>query len=515
VEKSRAIIKSRNHTGEPSPESNRNPDPDLGQQHKQATARYARAEERPNQIRNLPTADHSLRYTRCQDGADDLTNGGERMAFIDSHPHPRVLFVGWDENDPDLREMEALVATPKVWDGLTSSVRWEDWDAAVTRSKFTYTRGPHIVDVLAFGVRELPHLIHSGRSVCSGQLDQVSPQFQINDDLPDEIRRLVRDDLAPWLRSRPRRPLMALFDQYSVHPITLDNCGEDELTWFAQDPDGTLIAGAYPTTSTGSVWCVPFVPEHPSRWLAAALKEWHRARPDAFPDRDPWQDRPHWSSREELRARARLKEAETELEALVAARRVEIATLGDELRTAQGEAERGVRRLVAAQGDAELTEEVALALSELGFEVEKRDEVIPAGMAKQEDLRVSLPGGRPGIVEVKGYTRGAKQGDLMKITKYAMLFEREMGHPPERQWYVCNQFLATDPDQRPQILAGADDDLVEFAAGGGAVIDTRELFKLVRAVEDGWSTVEDARTSLWNSPPRYVAPIAGSTAETS
>lgn len=44
MEKSRATTKSRNHTGEPSPESNRNPDPDLAQQHKQTSVRCGPAE---------------------------------------------------------------------------------------------------------------------------------------------------------------------------------------------------------------------------------------------------------------------------------------------------------------------------------------------------------------------------------------------------------------------------------------------------------------------------------------
>jgi hypothetical protein len=335
----------------------------------------------------------------------------------------------------------------------------------------------------------------------------VSPQFQINDDLPDELRRLVRDDLAPWLRGHPQRPLMTSSDQYSRHPVTLEDCGEDAPIWFALDPDGTLIAGAYATTSTGSVWCIPFVPEHQSRWLAAALKEWHRARPQAFPDRDPWQQRLQWMSQPELDASARIEDAETELEELITTRRAAIETLRDTLRSAQNAADHGVRRLLTAQGDSELTAEVFQALISLGFSVENRDGSVPKGTAKQEDLRVTQPGEGTGIAEVKGYTRGAKQSDLLKITKYATLFERETGQPPARQWYVCNQFLATDPDSRPEILAGADDDLAEFGSDGGVVIDTRELFKLIRAVEDGRLTAEDARESLWNSPPRYVAPI--------
>lgn len=433
---------------------------------------------------------------------------GERdiMALIDSHPHPRVLFVGWGEDDPNLLKMMGLVATSQVWNGKPSSVRWADWDAVVARHEFSYAWGPHMVEVLAFGADTLPTLNTSGHSVKSGGIKQVSPEFETNDDLPDELRRLIRDDLAPWLRDQSARPLMNAPDTYSTQRLTLNDCVGDGATWFARDPDGTLIAGSYATVSGGRVWCVPFLPEHPDRWLAAALSEWHKVRPDVFPDRDPWRQRPQWMSRPELDAMARIEDAETELEALITTRRAAIETLGDTLRSAQSEADQGVRRLLTAQGDSELTAAVVQALTSFGFSVENRDDSVPKGTAKQEDLRVTPPGEGTGIAEVKGYTRGAKQSDLLKITKYATMFERETGQPPARQWYVCNQFLATDPDSRPDILAGADDDLAEFGTDGGVVIDTRELFKLIRSVEDGRITAEEARASLWNSPPRYVAP---------
>lgn len=434
------------------------------------------------------------------------------MAFIDSHPHPRVLFVGWDEDDPNLLAMTDLVATPRIWDGELSSIRWKDWDAVVTRADFEYSPYGHAVEALAFGVRDLPQYGGAGQEVRSGETRQVSPEFQINDDLPDDLRRLVRDDLVPHLSALPGRPLMVALDQGWPHRIKSAACVGDGSYWFAQDPDGTLIAGSYATKGEGHVWCVPFEPEHPERWLAAVMREWRRLRPDVFPDRDPWQQRPQWMSRAELDATARIEDAESELEELMASRLTAIEGLRDELRSAQKATDSGVRRLLTAQGDYELTEEVLRALQRLGFEVEDRDGAIPKGAPRQEDLRVSLPGSQ-GIVEVKGYTRGAKQSDLLKITKYAALFERETKRPPARQWYVCNQFLATDPDHRPDILAGADDDLAEFGSDGGVVIDTRELFKLVRSVEDGHLTAEDARTSLLESPPRYVAPVVESTTE--
>lgn len=426
------------------------------------------------------------------------------MAVIGSHPHPRVLFVGWEEDDPALEEMARLVPTARLWDGYPSSIRWKDWDAVVARAPFSYGWGAPVA-VLALNVEDLPNTeAESGiRTVSSGRQAQVSPEFEINGALPAGLRRLVSDDLAPWLSSQDSRPLMAISDvPFASEPRSV---GAVPPLWFARDPDSTMIAGAYKSPRGGPVWSLPYEPEHPARWLSAALLQWHEDMPEAFPDRDPWQQRPGWMTRDEQDIATQIDVAEADLEREIARRRSEIEVLRDGLRSAQRAADSGIRQLLTSQGDEDLTSAVSAALTTLGFRVELRDDAIPPGQAKQEDLRVTPPGGKTGIAEVKGYSGGAKQGDLLKITKYATLFERETGEPPERQWYVCNQFMKMDPDTRQQILAGADEDLAEFAADGGAVIDTRDLFKLVRSFEDGIVTAEEARGALWTSPPRFVA----------
>ena len=118
-----------------------------------------------------------------------------------------------------------------------------------------------------------------------------------------------------------------------------------------------------------------------------------------------------------------------------------------------------------------------------------------------EDLRLSDPDepAWTNITEVKGLTGGAKLSDLQRFGRYAGLFLRRTGEFPKSRWYLVNQFLGADPDTRPPPLVGAEDDVQVFAEDGGLVIDTRELFQLVRAVEQGRIDQAAARRLLRSS----------------
>lgn len=418
------------------------------------------------------------------------------MAVIDSNPHPRVLFVGWHPDEPDYLEMAELVATGRVWDGIAASVRWPDWDAVVARGSFIYAaKSSHPVAVLAFGVTTLPAIdVHGARQPVSyGERTQVSPEFEVNDALQEPLRELVREDLALWLRRQPKRPLMTRLSYRSAMRSEVTGEPGHASAWFARDPDGALISGSYVCHSGGSVWSLPFEPEHPARWLAAALQQWHEERPDAFPSQDPWQKRAHWMSRAEREATAKIDAAERELREEVARRTAQIQGLRHEFDAVSAAADLTTRRVLTATGE-ELVDAVSDALTSLGMVVARRGQLATA----------TTPTGETAIVQVEGCTAGASPRDLLRIARAAAAYERETGRAPERAWYVVNHFLATDPDQRPEVLAGADDSVAEFAVDGGAVIDTRELFALVRAVEDGSISTADALAALWSSGPRFT-----------
>lgn len=70
-------------------------------------------------------------------------------------------------------------------------------------------------------------------------------------------------------------------------------------------------------------------------------------------------------------------------------------------------------------------------------------------------------------------------------------------------WYVANIFRTQSPEGRPEIFAGADDQLDSFADPDGLVIDTRELFDLLKQVESGAVSPSAARAVLKNSTGRF------------
>ncbi len=116
-----------------------------------------------------------------------------------------------------------------------------------------------------------------------------------------------------------------------------------------------------------------------------------------------------------------------------------------------------------------------------------------------EDLRVTCPD-QPDllvIAEVKGYARGgAKASDLIQVSQHAMRFTQREGRAPDRAWYIVNQFASMDPDTRQKALAGASEDVEVFAQGGGLIVDSRDLFRLLQMVTVGSVEPADAREQL-------------------
>ncbi len=158
----------------------------------------------------------------------------------------------------------------------------------------------------------------------------------------------------------------------------------------------------------------------------------------------------------------------------------------------------------------ELVAAVTNALELFGFEASDRDTINPPN-DRLEDLRVSIPGDSDwvALAEVRGYAKGAVQGDLLRLSgRFAKRYILDEGKPPTRLWYVVNQFLGDDPGSRPPALAGNEPEIQVFSEEGGVVIDTVQLFKAVRDIESGRASSDAVFDSLlsasgrweWNAP---------------
>lgn len=110
------------------------------------------------------------------------------------------------------------------------------------------------------------------------------------------------------------------------------------------------------------------------------------------------------------------------------------------------------------------------------------------------------------VVEIKGYAKGAKSSDISQIGLHAERYRGRHDRFPDRRWYVVNHFLHDGPSSRPTPLAGHDDLLSSFAEQGGLVLDTRDVFLAVRAVERG--DVAAARVRALLMQARGVADLS-------
>jgi hypothetical protein len=102
-------------------------------------------------------------------------------------------------------------------------------------------------------------------------------------------------------------------------------------------------------------------------------------------------------------------------------------------------------------------------------------------------------------MQIRGYADAAKLSDLQRLTLFAEQFSARNGSLRTSCWYVVNQFLNTDPDLRPLPLENSKEDVARFAKNGGLILDTRELFQLVRAVDAGRLASAEARRMLRSS----------------
>lgn len=436
---------------------------------------------------------------------------GAEVPALDVPPHPQAIFYGFGPDDPEYVAMSRLVATSRLLDGRGySALREVEWDVLVARE--VEVDAPEHMHVLAMGCGRLGlGRLRSGRGSVTYNGLQPSQTLHVPDDLPDTLRRLVMADLVPWLRQQERRPFLEQYQgqwSYALQEVAPSG----SWTPFVQDPDGNVIAGAFTRSSSddaGYCWALPFMPAQPEMWLAAALEDWHERTPDRVPRLPGWRTRPIWSTGEEIIVRqdlAALVEERREVELRLNAREMALHAAAAAASVA---AEQGSRRLLTSQGDA-LVAAVSEALTSLGFLVENVDDSLSdrVGAPKVEDLRVTEPDDPAwtNITEVRGYKGGAKASDLQRLARFAGLRAVEVGATPTSRWYIVNQALETDPDLRRPPLAGSEDDLEVFAEDGGLVLETRDLFLLLRKVEEGAIDASTARQWLRDRRGAFVMP---------
>jgi hypothetical protein len=402
-------------------------------------------------------------------------------------PRPRVLIAA---DEPQLGE--ALAERLRLDLGLQTVGLIEDdtyfpeWDCVVSVSEDYYASAKHL-RVISFGTKRFGPLGEGGFGLPYGSIHSGtrSDELEVPADLDQRIRRLVQSDLRPDLQGMELKPYLSPSDLIREPFLTAGVRNE------------FVLAGAFTPSSGGpDFWVLPPW-ANAVAWIRQALEIWSEQDPERFPPTPEWWRTPDWRTKTERDAEERLSEIRQQAETEYARLLSEVQAAEAEVLKAQERADSIERLLLRGQGD-DLVAVVAETLEKLGFDVTNMDGVYPAGSLR-EDLQVR-PADDPefvALVEVRGYTGGAKANDLWRMVKFADLFRQDIGEPPSALWYVVNHFIEVPPGERPLVLAANEEEVSSFAADrNGAVIDTCDLFRLAEIVTSGELSREESRSLL-------------------
>ncbi|WP_146075314.1 hypothetical protein [Streptomyces sp. Ru71] len=387
-------------------------------------------------------------------------------------------------------------------------VRQAEWDILVTdqgceesQQYLGVTRvDPHLFvvhrtpsDVFIFTAEQRPGWVSS----ISARSGVICQEIQRMRNLPERIATLVHEKLEPVIVQRSSH---WIFEHQRASPPVSEPA--PNITPFIATADQAPLAGRYARSHSSEAWLLP--PDTPDlcAWVQAALGEWNGLAPERFPGVPDWSSRDAWLTQEELTLKAQIAEVERErAEQLDRLQKVE-AELRSRLGVARESADRYERALLTAQSD-ELKQVVIRVLRELGFTVIDADDSASPD-DHLEDLHIKDPEHPTWIAlgEVKGYTRGAKTEGMTQFLRFNMRYTARTGRNPDACWYIVNQFAKRDPSTRQRALHGKDEDVNAFGAANGLLLDTVQLFRLLRMVRDGSLTEKAARELLRSASGR-------------
>ena len=406
---------------------------------------------------------------------------------MDDTPRPRVLFESVPAELFDA--LAAFAPTVGRFGEDIEQIHESDWDLVVSFDSDPET--PSTVHVLSFGGIGFTEVATGTRLIAPARETELHARsVHKGDDCPAAFAGLVERTIVATAPPPPRQTF-ALFPQKWFEAIA--TVGDERAPYAGLIGVGNQHVLALPDHTT----------EH-ALWLSAFLEYLRMKDPVRFPALPAWQQGEEWATPEMKSYLASLDEIASErTETLARLEAKELAArsaLGESTATARN----GVHRLLTSDGN-ELVEAVLGLFKEFGFDVADRDEhhIAHTG-AKLEDLMVTEPSdGWVCLVEVKGYTKGAKVNEVPKIAgRPSVAFAAEHGRPPESVWHIVNPWRTTDPSTRPPAIPN-DNDLASLTEACGCLIDTRDLFRAWRDIQEGTVTADLVRRSLRGAVTRW------------
>lgn len=436
------------------------------------------------------------------------------MSDLRDVARPRV----WFEDVPEgMRpQLEGLTGGHEGWGSSDSNFHEGDWDLVVTfggNATFRSSERLHVLSVGAdyatvarTGIQNRYKYLtlrynqetHS-RSCSVPEGASASPWTGASFSASELLRRwrsLITRTIVEQLPEGTKIFWSGLTTSEGVAPLVIVGSGHPSgpaalLTQRTSTPKGLLLLLPPETTDHGA-------------WVSAFIELLRERDPARFPAPPDWRSSREWAPLHLQAALDAQRSLAEERESAVVEFDRREADAAQTVKRELGAAAQGQHQLLAEQGD-QLVDAVASALLQLGFQVQDMDTQIEEGKPKLEDLRVK-DGDAPDwelIAEVKGYSKGASANDVQQILLRPMrAYITETGSQPGGVWHIVNAWANRHPSTRPRMLNG-DPALHQLEDADGALIDTRDLFKAVRAVEDGTTTAADVRQTLRSARGRW------------
>lgn len=419
---------------------------------------------------------------------------------------PRV----WFEDVPDhvRPALENLAGGYEEWGTSDDPFDPHDWDLIVRFGGDATWRNHIGLNVLAFGANQATVLraadmfggttraltystsTHS-RAVKMGNGPSVS-----QNGWKTLLRRTVADELP-----NGEKRYWTYADVSDPAPEHLVIVGEA----LASGGAAILVARA-PGRNMGELLLLPAETSDPASWLVAFLERLRDRNPARFPALPDWKRKPEWATTSLKRALKAQQVAFAQKEAAIAEHDTRIAEASRIVEKAVADAASGEQRLLTENGEL-LEIAVSSALRLLGYSVRNMDAEKKAGEPLLEDLRLTdeVRPGWEAIVEVKGYSRGAKASDVGQIIgRPTTAYATEKGRAPSQVLLIVNANTGTDPSQRPEAL-GSDPSAIDLLGlNEGALIDTRDLFRSIRAIDSGEIEAKTIRDSINAARGRWI-----------
>lgn len=434
----------------------------------------------------------------------ECAGAGRRLHGVDTAARPRILFQSVPEQI--VPAFDELPGTHTFISGA-EEVHRSDHDLLVT-----FEPTP-LVDaswhVLGFGLSRVGGLKNYAVVELQRAENRARDVYVADNDTARDHRSLIERTILANL-APPPRPAWRANLRVSGFPVDAEggNLRDTVVPLIHMGAEQAVYAFITVGQDRTFSWALPAETTGHREWLLFVLECLHNADPDRFPGEPDWQAGSSWATPELARAQQDLDAARDARQRAIAAADEQVAQAEKRVQVAREAAAAGPWQLLSAQSD-DLVHAVQDALHALGFEAVELDEPHHKKYGRRlEDLRVTDPAAPEweSLVEVKGYTKGAKRNDVIQVTQAPITyFAAEHGRPPRTVWHVVNAQLGSDPSTRPTALPAAED-LAPLTNVGGALVDTRDLFRAWCAVQDGTATAESVRASLRTALTRWTWP---------